>query len=637
MATTWNPSDKGANVTLTNGNNTATGATSTNGVRSVATFTNQSVYFEIEVSALSSFSLYVGVSNGAKALSSYSNDGDAIAKLSTLAVIDYNGSNIGSGIPAIVSTGNRYAVAVNGSTLQFALNKWDGSTWSGWYGSTSGADPAAGTGMADFSATFTSSTVKYIYGALGSGDAFILRSAAADWLGTPPSGFGEIGTYSDSVSETASASDSTNATANSLSQLWQPNAFAFFPQATASGNTYNDSTAETGSAADTTDAATVRVGANAETASAADTPSASLVAAASVAETGSASDTPSAALVVSGTVAETASAVDTPSAAQTAAGTVGETGSASDTPSAGLVAVATTAETGSAADTLSAALAAVGTVSETGSASDTVSTALVAAATVAETASAADTTDGTKAGNTYNDSVAETASAADTTSAASVRAGAVAETGSASDTVSAAQVAVAAVSEAGSAAETLSATAVLGASVSEVGSAVDSPDFIPSQTYNETVAESAAANDNTNATGGQQSSQGLPFGTGGGRAYSRRKLEEILAELRAEDEAKVAEARREEDRAAKTRKAKRKAAEEAFEREVSADPVSAAQKALKGAEKADRIVEALREAIDRETGRAGILQEALAGAIALIEDMEDEMEALAALLLSRAA
>jgi len=216
-----------------------------------------------------------------------------------------------------------------------------------------------------------------------------------------------------------------------------------------------------------------------------------------------------------------------------------ETASAADTTGTALVAGAAAAETASSADTFSAAMVAGATTAETGTAAETQSAAQVMPAAVAETLSAADTSDGVKAGSTYSDSVAETSSVADTSGAASVRAGATAETASAADAPSSALVATAVVAEAGSAADTSSAAAVFPKAVAETAAAVDASDYAASQTYDVSVAETAAANDNADATGGQGAAgSGLPFGLGGGRSYSRKRLDDMLAELRAEDAAK---------------------------------------------------------------------------------------------------
>src|ERR1039458_9310106 len=50
-STTWNPSDKGSNITLSNGNRTATGATAWNSVRGTTSSSTGKLYFETVVTA----------------------------------------------------------------------------------------------------------------------------------------------------------------------------------------------------------------------------------------------------------------------------------------------------------------------------------------------------------------------------------------------------------------------------------------------------------------------------------------------------------------------------------------------------------------------------------------------------------
>jgi len=366
----------------------------------------------------------------------------------------------------------------------------------------------------------------------------------------------------------------------------------------------------------------------------------------SVAEAGTAADTSSAATVRAGALAETGSAADTPATVLVAVATAAETGAAADTTTAATVRVGAVAETGSAADTVTTAQTAGAGVAENGAAADTPSAAQVIPATVAETGSAVDTSNGSLAGNTYNDSTAETGSAADTTNAATVCVGAVAETGSASDTVSAVQVAVASVSETGSAAETVASTAVLGASVAETGSAADTADFIPPQTYSASVSETAAANDNADGSGGTAVA-GLPFGAGGGgTAFSKKRLQRIMEELRAEDAREAEKTRKQRKAERKQVKAARKLrdkrgevpeqveSEATVEREAVAEPQSRSAPIL--AKPAALPPTTVTAALDRVEGIMAQITAALEQQAALLDEIEEDTDILFALRLTAA-
>lgn len=197
MSTTWNPSDKAAAVTLSGSNQVATGGAGGDaGVRSVHSFTTEKIYFEVQTGSLSDFHLAAGVAaatwNTASGSAAFGTPTDGVGKYATASYIDYNGTQYDNpNVPSYFSSGNRIAFAFDGANARVAVNIFTGGSWSGWRGNGA-ADPVAGTGMIDVSATLGSAVVKYLAAVLGNGDNGTLRSATAEWTGTCPSGYGEI-------------------------------------------------------------------------------------------------------------------------------------------------------------------------------------------------------------------------------------------------------------------------------------------------------------------------------------------------------------------------------------------------------------------------------------------------------------
>jgi hypothetical protein len=217
-----------------------------------------------------------------------------------------------------------------------------------------------------------------------------------------------------------------------------------------------------------------------------------------------------------GSVSETGSAADTVGATAVLSASVAETGSAADTVNAGTSIPASVAETGSAADSPDATVT-------SGAAPDNVIRAPLAILDGRElvTNSFHITAPTDPSSNTYNDAVTEAGSAADTVSDTAALVGSAAESGASADIVGASAIFGsslsetgnasdgtstvvgfgAAVTEAASAAEANSAAAIFPASDNETASAVDTPDgAIGAQTFNESIAEAASANDLNDAT-----------------------------------------------------------------------------------------------------------------------------------------
>ena len=118
-ATTWNPSDKTASVTLSGGNLTATTASTAayQGVRSTSSKSTGKVYFEITVVSVGGFSggaLYMGLASSGQSLTGQPGDSsqDGIGYTANGAGIEFNGS---------VDIGYNLSIA-NGDILCFAID-----------------------------------------------------------------------------------------------------------------------------------------------------------------------------------------------------------------------------------------------------------------------------------------------------------------------------------------------------------------------------------------------------------------------------------------------------------------------------------------------------------------------------------
>jgi hypothetical protein len=238
-------------------------------------------------------------------------------------------------------------------------------------------------------------------------------------------------------------------------QVFAPLRVQDFTVSAAGGNTYSDGVTETASAVDVLSASGVLLVSQTETGAAADSPAASFVTTVSASETGSAADAPAASTVTAAVAAETGAASDTVASGGAATtGTMAETGSAADAPAAVQTTSGSVTEAGSAADSPAALKTTPGSVTEAGSAADTAAGSFVSSGTLTEAGTAADAADA---------------------SALSSSTGVVAETGSAADAPAALAAGVASQQEAGAAADHPATTLIANAGVTEATTAADAP------------------------------------------------------------------------------------------------------------------------------------------------------------------
>jgi len=145
VAKTWNPSDQ-VNITLSNGNLTATNPTAAGGIRADCSASSAKVYFEVTMTTWVNSNVGVGVAVATSALASIATNLTGVAALFKNGNININGTfliNIGTR-----SNGNIIGIAVDPVAKLIWFRVAPAGTWNG----SGTADPATGTGGFSFSA-----------------------------------------------------------------------------------------------------------------------------------------------------------------------------------------------------------------------------------------------------------------------------------------------------------------------------------------------------------------------------------------------------------------------------------------------------------------------------------------------------
>lgn len=187
MATTWNPLDKSAGITLSGGNNTATAAAG-GGVRSTSSHNiggGGKYYFEFTSNTLASSNDGLGLANASWVLSATSNSNNIISHVNFGSIRDGNGGS------ASLSDGSP-----QGHTLSVAVDFVNNKTWwridgNGWNNAVIGSqDPANNIGGILMQApAFPAATPMFIAAALvTTSDATTLNSFGS-FLQSVPAGF----------------------------------------------------------------------------------------------------------------------------------------------------------------------------------------------------------------------------------------------------------------------------------------------------------------------------------------------------------------------------------------------------------------------------------------------------------------
>jgi SPRY domain len=175
--TTWNPSDKSANITLSGGNLTATGTTVAC-VRTISSHLSGKYYFEVTATSVGT-NAGIGIANSTHALTAYLGSDTASISYDKNGGIFYNNANI-------------YAngAYVNGNVICVAVDIDNGKIWwrigSGNWNNSGTANPATNTGGITLSPS--GPYFPCIQTETG-GDVVTANFGDSSFTGTVPSGF----------------------------------------------------------------------------------------------------------------------------------------------------------------------------------------------------------------------------------------------------------------------------------------------------------------------------------------------------------------------------------------------------------------------------------------------------------------
>lgn len=185
--TTWNPADKSATVTLSNGNLTAAdlGLGQAGGVRTKASFTTQKIYAEFTVpTALANAA--IGLSNASYVLTNNAIVFSANA-IGAVAGGDIIAQGVTVGTYSSVAPGDVVGMATDGTGRLLWL-RVNGGNWN----NNGSADPSSGVGGAAVSVTgplFPTYSTNLDGG--GGADSIVARFTGP-WAFAPPAGYGRL-------------------------------------------------------------------------------------------------------------------------------------------------------------------------------------------------------------------------------------------------------------------------------------------------------------------------------------------------------------------------------------------------------------------------------------------------------------
>lgn len=185
-ATTWNPSDKGANITLSNGNLTLANSGSVAAVRSTTNKTTGKIYYEVTWTG-SNFNFLTssgcGLATSTASLISAAPTNTVFPRISDGTVLR-SGSTTGMPTLGAIASGDTVSVAIDMGNHMIWFRKNAGN-WNG----NAANNPATNTGGVDISAIFASAAA-FAYGAASSGVTAGTANFGATSFGfSVPSGF----------------------------------------------------------------------------------------------------------------------------------------------------------------------------------------------------------------------------------------------------------------------------------------------------------------------------------------------------------------------------------------------------------------------------------------------------------------
>jgi hypothetical protein len=148
--TTWNPSDKSANITLSGGNLTVQASTSSDGaVRSTSSKISGKLYFEIDWTGSSGTNTGCGICTAAANLSTLGPTSNNGAILYGTGGIWVNGTNLGIGLGSVASGTVCFAIDLTNSRFWTRIN-------AGNWNASGTANPATNTGGVNIAALTSS-------------------------------------------------------------------------------------------------------------------------------------------------------------------------------------------------------------------------------------------------------------------------------------------------------------------------------------------------------------------------------------------------------------------------------------------------------------------------------------------------
>lgn len=182
MTTTWNPSDKSANITLSGGNLIATWNGSAGGLRSTTSKTSGKLYFEVTLNTFLT-NVYAGLANSSYALTAPANTANVVLAFLTGATILGNGATLGSTTGSLgAGQVGRFAVDLTNRLFWYSVA---GGNWN----NNVANNPATGVGGISFS-YLTGPFFVYSGSAAGtSGEQDTVNFGATSFAFAVPSGF----------------------------------------------------------------------------------------------------------------------------------------------------------------------------------------------------------------------------------------------------------------------------------------------------------------------------------------------------------------------------------------------------------------------------------------------------------------
>lgn len=192
--TTLNPSDKGATVTLSNGNLSAAGAgASWQSVRSIASFTTELIYFEVTYTTVNT-AVGIGFGTASSPLTQFpGNTADTFGAgyTSIDGNVYYNNGSIQFAPGTWTVATNTACIAVNGGLKRAWFRKGPAGNWN----NNVSANPALGaSGIGwDYSAGSMGSAPLFAMVSVNrAGDVATVNFGATEFVGAVPAGFGKL-------------------------------------------------------------------------------------------------------------------------------------------------------------------------------------------------------------------------------------------------------------------------------------------------------------------------------------------------------------------------------------------------------------------------------------------------------------